>query len=57
MQRLTTDEMAEQESGNNKESYKLEIRLKDKTHLIPKKLRLAPFFTDCGWGETVEKVW
>ncbi|EPL3705299.1 GlcNAc-transferase family protein [Morganella morganii] len=57
MQRLTTDEMAEQESGNNKESYKLEIKLKDKTHLIPKKLRLAPFFVDCGWGETVEKAW
>ncbi|MGJ7250639.1 GlcNAc-transferase family protein [Morganella morganii] len=57
MQRLTIDEMAEQESGDNKESYKLEIKLKEKTHLIPKKLRLAPFFTDCGWGETVEKIW
>ncbi|EMD0829155.1 glycosyltransferase [Morganella morganii] len=57
MQRLTTEEMTEQESGDNKESYKLEIKLKDKTHLVPKKLRLAPFFTDCGWGETVEKIW
>ncbi|MGJ7250646.1 GlcNAc-transferase family protein [Morganella morganii] len=57
MQRLTTEEMAEQVSDDNQESYKLEIKLKDKSCLIPKKLRLAPFFTDCGWGETVEKVW
>ncbi|MCU6237772.1 glycosyltransferase [Morganella morganii] len=57
MQRLTTAEFAEQESVNNKNIYQFEIKLKDKSHLIPKKLRLAPFFTDCGWGETVEKVW
>lgn len=57
MQRLTTEEFAKQESGDNKNIYQFEIKLKDKTHLIPKKLRLAPFFVDCGWGETVEKVW
>ncbi|EMH4532756.1 TPA: hypothetical protein RG728_002728 [Morganella morganii subsp. morganii] len=57
MQRLTTDEMSEQESGDNKESYKLEIKQKEKTRLIPEKLRLAPFFADCGRGETVEKGW
>lgn len=57
MQRMTTEEFAKQESGDDKNIYQFEIKLKDKSHLIPKKLRLAPFLTDCGWGETVEKVW
>lgn len=57
MQRLTGEQLATQESENDKNIYQFEIKLKEKTSLIPKKLRLAPFFTDCGWGETVEKVW
>ena len=57
MQRLTSEELTRQESGDDQNIYQFEIKLKDKTHLVPKKLRLAPFFTECGWGETVEKVW
>ncbi|HCM62009.1 MAG TPA: glycosyltransferase [Morganella sp. (in: Bacteria)] len=57
MQRITPAQFSEFMPDNKPDIYSLPIKLKEKPLKIPKTIRLAPFFGDTGWGETLEKAW